>query len=234
MAVNLEVCVDTIEGVAAAQAGGAARVELCAALSEGGLTPSFGLMREAARFDVPCYAMIRPRAGLFHYSQAEVAVMIADVEAAKDAGLAGVVIGAQDATGALDADVLGWLMDVGLPATLHRVIDVVPDWRAAIDVGVQVGIERVLTSGGAARAMDGAERLAQMVAYADGRLSVMAGSGVTAENVAALVAQTGVSEVHASCSVVAQGDAAFSNFDPAGGRRVTNADTVRGVVAALR
>ena len=234
MAVNLEVCVDTIEGVAAAQAGGAARIELCAALSEGGLTPSFGLMREAARFDVPCYAMIRPRAGLFHYSQAEVAVMIADVEAAKEAGLAGVVIGAQDATGALDAEVLGWLMDVGLPATLHRVIDVVPDWRAAIDVAVQVGIERVLTSGGAVRAMDGAERLAQMVAYANGRLSVMAGSGVTAKNVVALVAQTGVSEVHASCALLAQGDAAFSNFDPAGGRRVTDADTVRGVVAALR
>ena len=233
MAVDLEVCVDTIDGVAAAQAGGAARVELCAALSEGGLTPSLGLMREAARFDVPCYAMIRPRAGLFCYSQAEVAVMIADVEAARDAGLAGVVIGAQDATGALDAEVLGWLMDVGLPATLHRVIDVVPDWRAAIDLAVEVGIERVLTSGGAAKAMDGAERLAQMVDYADGRLSVMAGSGVSAGNVAELVALTGVTEVHASCAVVAQGDAAFSNFDPVGGRKVTDAGVVRGVVAVL-
>ena len=205
MAVDLEVCVDTIDGVAAAQAGGAERVELCAALSEGGLTPSVGMMREAARFEVPCYAMIRPRAGLFCYSSAEVAVMIADVEAAKEAGLAGVVIGAQDASGGLDAEVLRWLMDVGLPATLHRVIDVVPDWRAAMDVAVDVGIERVLTSGGALRAMDGAGQLAQMVAYADGRLLVMAGSGVSAGNVAELVALTGVTEVHASCAVVAQG-----------------------------
>lgn len=234
MAVDLEVCVDAIDGVAAAQAGGAERVELCAALSEGGLTPSVGMMREAARFEVPCYAMIRPRAGLFCYSSAEVAVMIADVEAAKEAGLAGVVIGAQDASGGLDAEVLRWLMDVGLPATLHRVIDVVPDWRAAIDVAVDVGIERVLTSGGALRAMDGAARLAQMVGYADGRLSVMAGSGVNAGNVAALVGLTGVAEVHASCAVVAQGAEAFSNFDPVGGRKVTDVGVVRGVVEALR
>lgn len=234
MAVALEVCVDTIAGVAAAQAGGAARVELCAALSEGGLTPSLGMMREAARFEVPCYAMIRPRAGLFAFSEAEVAVMIADVKAAKEAGLAGVAIGAQDASGALDAEVLRWLVDVGLPATLHRVIDVVPDWRVAMDVAVEVGIERVLTSGGAATAIDGAERLGQMVNYASGRLSVMAGSGVSAGNVAALVGLTGVAEVHASCAVMAQGDAAFSNFDPVGGRKVTDVGLVSGLVAALR
>ena len=234
MAVALEVCVDTIDGVAAAQAGGAARVELCAALSEGGLTPSMGLMAEAAKFDVPCYAMIRPRAGLFAFSDAEVAVMLADARAAKAAGLAGLAIGVQDGAGGLDLAGLRALVAVGLPCTLHRVIDVVPDWRAAIDIAVEVGIERVLTSGGAARAMDGAGQLREMVDYAAGRISVMAGSGVTAGNVAELVRLTGVGEVHASCAVVAQGDAAFSNFDPVGGRKVTDASRVQRIVEALR
>ena len=79
----LEVCVDTLEGAKAAQAGGAQRVELCAALSEGGLTPSAGLMQAAAQLDIPCYAMIRPRSGLFHFSPREVEIMLADIAQAR-------------------------------------------------------------------------------------------------------------------------------------------------------
>lgn len=233
MAVKLEVCVDTIQGVHAALAGGAVRVELCAALSEGGLTPSWGLMQAAARVGIASYAMIRPRAGVFDFDLDEMAVMLADARAARDAGLAGIVIGVQGSDGGLDADAMRPLMDIGLPVTLHRVIDIVPDWRAALDVAMELGIERVLSSGGAARAVDGAERLAQMVAHVGTELSVMAGSGVNADNVRELIAATSVSEVHASCAVVAAGDPAFSNFDPSGGRKVTDVTTVRSVIGAL-
>lgn len=233
MVIKLEVCVDTIDGVRAAQIGGADRVELCAALSEGGLTPSLGLMRAAAEVGVPSYAMIRPRAGLFQFDRDELAIMRADAMAARDAGLAGIVIGIQDTDGTLDAEAMRPLMDVGLPVTLHRVIDVVPDWRAGLDIAMDLGIERVLTSGGAARAVDGIPRIAQMVAHVDGALSVMAGSGVTAQNAAALVDQTGVSEVHASCAKTAAGDPAFSNFDPAGGRKVTDAEAVAALIGAI-
>ena len=234
MAVKLEVCVDTIQGVLAAHVGGADRVELCAALSEGGLTPSLGLMRAAAEVDIPIYAMIRPRAGVFDFDADEQAVMLADAQAAKDAGLAGLVIGIQRADGGLDAEAMRPLMDIGLPVTLHRVIDIVPDWRAGWDVALDLGIERVLTSGGAARAVDGMARLAQMVDYVAGGLSVMAGSGVTAQNAADLIAASGVSEVHASCAVVAGGDPAFSNFDPAGGRKVTDLGAVAALTQAIR
>ena len=234
MAVTLEVCVDTIAGVHAARRGGADRVELCSALSEGGLTPSLGLMHAAAEIDIPSYAMIRPRAGVFDFDADDRAIMLDDARAARDAGLAGLVIGVQGADGGLYAGAMRPVMDLGLPVTLHRVIDIVPDWRAALDIAMELGIERVLTSGGAGRAVDGVARLAQMVAHAGPDLSIMAGSGVSAQNVADLIAATGVSEVHASCAVTAAGDPAFSNFDPSGGRKVTDVGMVRRVVNAIQ
>jgi copper homeostasis protein len=232
----LEVCVDTIEGAAAAVAGGAGRIELCAALSEGGLTPSAGLMRAAARLPVPVFAMIRPRSGLFRFAPTEVQVMLDDIAAARAAGLAGVVLGAQGPDGALEAGLLGALVAAArpLPATLHRVIDVVPDAMAALDLAIALGFARVLTSGQRPLAPDGAGLIAAMVARAAGRLSVMPGCGLTPENVADVVRATGATEVHAACAAPLPGDRAFSDFDPPGGRRVTDRDAVAAMVAALR
>ena len=233
--VGLEVCVDTIDGVLAARVGGAVRVELCASLSEGGLTPSVGLMQAAARAGIPCFAMIRPRSGLFHFSGEEAAIMLADVAAARAAGLAGVVLGAQAADGGLDLALLRRLRDAaaGMAATLHRVIDVVPDQIAALEQAMSLGFERVLTSGGQPEAPQGREMIRAMVARAEGRIGVMPGCGLTPVNVAALVAATGVREVHASCAVRASGDRAFSDFDPPGGRMVTSEAEVRAMVTAL-
>ena len=104
--IGLEICVDTLEGAIAAMNGGATRIELCSSLSEGGLTPSLGLMRAASKLPIPCYAMIRPRSGLFHFSDDDVEIMLHDVAAARMAGLAGVVLGAQNAEGALDVETL--------------------------------------------------------------------------------------------------------------------------------
>ncbi|GHE92807.1 copper homeostasis protein CutC [Aliiroseovarius zhejiangensis] len=226
---TLEICVDTIDGAIAAQAGGADRIELCAALSEGGLTPSAGLMVAASRLDIPCYAMIRPRSGLFVYSDADVQLMLDDLAAVKEADLAGVVLGAQKPDGTLDTAVLGLLLAAaeGLGATLHRVIDVVPDPLAALDQAIALGFERVLTSGGAATAVEGADRIQAMIRHAAGRIAIMPGSGLTDGNISDFVAQTGVREVHASCAAVVAGEESFSNLSPAGGRKETCKNRVK-------
>jgi copper homeostasis protein len=200
----LEVCVDDLAGLQAAIAGGADRVELCSALALGGLTPSLGLMEVAATFDIPCNAMIRPRAGDFVYAEEEIDVMLADIEAARNAGLAGVVLGASLPDGRLDRFVLETLAKAarGLDLTLHRAFDLVPDISEAIEIAVKFGFSRILTSGGAKIAIEGIEGLKRSVAAANGRISIMPGSGISAANARAFLA-LGVTEIHASCSTSA-------------------------------
>ena len=231
----LEVCVDTAEGLAAAIVGGADRVELCSALSEGGLTPSAGLMQAAAALPVPVYAMIRPRAGLFQFSAGDTAIMLADIAAARAAGLAGVVLGVQGADGGLDGALLGQLSAAAGPLgrTLHRVIDVVPDPLLALDQAVSLGFDRVLTSGAKPTAPEGTAMIKRMVTRAGGALSVMPGCGLTPENVADVMRQTGAYEAHAACSLPAAGDPAFSDFDPPGGRFETSETEVRRMVRQI-
>ncbi|WP_374644921.1 copper homeostasis protein CutC [Tabrizicola sp.] len=229
MGLRLEVCVDTLAGLEAAVEGGADRIELCAALALGGLTPSVGMMREAAQCGVPVLAMIRPRAGDFVWSGAEVRAMEAEIATAGEAGLAGVVLGASLPDGRLDLPVLRRLVaaaraaggDRGparnrtgafdgsdpefskvpepLDLTLHRCFDLVPDQGEALGQAVALGFRRVLTSGGAATAGAGAARIGALVAQAAGRIAVMAGAGVTAETAPGLLAQ-GVRELHGSCA----------------------------------
>lgn len=200
--VLLEVCVDDLAGLEAAIEGGADRIELCSALALGGLTPSLGLMEIAATFDVPCNAMIRPRAGDFVYSDEEVDLMLADIEAARGSGLAGVVLGANLPDGRLDRLVLQTLVDAakGLEMTLHRAFDLVPDIPEAVGVAVRLGFVRILTSGGATTAVEGLPALELAIGAARGRVSIMPGSGVTAGNVSRFL-PLGVRELHASCSV---------------------------------
>ena len=198
---TLEVCVDTPAGLAAAVAGGADRIELCAALSLHGLTPAPGLMAQAARMDCPVYAMIRSRQGDFVYGPADLDAMRRDIDAARDFGLAGVAVGANRSSGELDLDALSALRAhaEGLGVTLHRAFDLVTDLGAALEAAVELGFERILTSGGQRTAPAGAEQLTALVSQAAGRISIMAGSGLNADNVADLIARTGVREVHGSC-----------------------------------
>lgn len=204
MAITLEICVETMASIAAARAGGADRIELCSALALGGLTPSAGLIAAAAAQPLPCHVMIRPRGGDFAYDADEVAQMERDIAYAAGAGMAGVVFGAAR-DGALDRPVLDRLMAcvraAGRPlsTTLHRAIDTLDDPVAAIEVAADLGFDRVLSSGGATTALTGVETLRAMHERAAGRLKVMAGSGIDAGNVAALLA-AGVDEIHASCS----------------------------------
>jgi copper homeostasis protein len=232
----LEICVDTIEGVLAAKRGGATRVELCASLSEGGLTPSVGLMKSAAASDIPCFAMIRPRSGMFHFSKMEENIMLADIQAAKDTGLAGVVLGAQGHDGALNLALLTRLVQAAgdMGKTLHRVIDVVPDTLLAVDQAIALGFDRILTSGAQPEACDGVEMIAQMVARAQGRLSIMPGCGLTPANVADVVKKTGACEVHASCNAPVPTAIAFSDFYPPNGLMMTSEAETRLFVEKLQ
>lgn len=234
---KLEVCVEEAAGVRAAVQGGGDRMELCAGLSVGGLTPSPALIRLAASVPVPTLMLCRPREGDFRYDSEEAALVAADIADAAEAGLEGVVIGATDASGGLDTPLLAqWVAHArragdrrGRPVslTLHRAFDLCPDPAAALEQAVSLGFDRILTSGGSPRAIDGAATLAGLVKQAAGRIIILAGGGVDANSLPTLRA-AGVTEFHASCRRPT-GDAgeAERRFGfQAGPRLRTDADTV--------
>ncbi|MBR7654199.1 copper homeostasis protein CutC [Brucella oryzae] len=206
MSVLLEVCVDSAEGLRLAIEGGADRIELCSALELGGLTPSQGLMELASKAPIPIYAMIRPRAGNFSFSTEDEAIMVSDIGNARSAGLAGVVIGASLDDGSLNIVMLKRLVAEarGLGTTLHRAFDLVPNIQTALQQAIGLGFERILTSGLSQTAEEGLDKLQLLAEMADGRISIMPGSGVKAENVGRIVKATGVTEVHASCHVAVE------------------------------
>jgi copper homeostasis protein len=198
---RLEVCVDSVEGMLAAAGAGADRIELCSALEVGGLTPSSGQMARAAELSVPVHALIRSRAGDFCFPEDEVAAMVADIRAARQAGLAGVVIGAALPDGRLDLSALARMRGAAgeMSVTLHRVFDLLPDFAEGVEAAVALGCDRILTSGGAIGAPEGAEAIAAICGYAAGRIGIMPGAGITSANVGALLARVKVDEVHSAC-----------------------------------
>ena len=236
MAVRLEVCVDSSAGLATAVSGGADRVELCSALPVGGLTPSAGFMAEAAVCGVPVVAMIRPRAGDFVFSAAELAQMEVDIAAARTAGLAGVVLGASLQDGRLDMAALTRLIGAakGMECILHRAFDLVPNPEQALEQAIDAGFSRILTSGGARTAEAGAARIAALVTQARGRISIMPGSGISPANAARFVAM-GITDLHGSCALphAVSGPAVDLDFGPATERR-TDAATVRALKDCLQ
>jgi copper homeostasis protein len=235
--VLLEVCVDSADGLAAAIAGGADRIELCSALELGGLTPSPGLLAIACNAAVPIYAMIRPRAGNFVFSHAEIDQMRYDIDAVRAAGLAGVALGVSMESGALDAAALSKLTKHadGLGTTLHRAIDLAPDLLEAVDAAIGLRFQRILSSGGTKTALEGIDGLAAMIERAASRVSIMPGSGVNAGNASALLGRLAVTEAHGSCSVaVTESNAKALAFGfSAATRRVTSAAQVAALRAAL-
>lgn len=200
MPVLLEVCVDSPVGLHAAIAGGADRIELCSSLAVGGLTPSPGFMVLAAKSGRPARAMIRPRVGDYVYSEAEIDVMRGDIDAARAAGLAGVVIGASLPNWHLDEKTITRLANhaKGMELTLNRTVDMSPDPLAAVDMVAALGFRSILTSGGSLKAPDGIQTIAAMVQRAAGRVEILAGSGLNPGNVRMMVEKTGAREVHGS------------------------------------
>jgi copper homeostasis protein len=202
MSILIEAAVESLADVRAAIAGGAHRLELCANLDAGGTTPAPSLVAQVlAEVDVPVLVMIRPRPGDFIYTRAEHDRMLGDIGTALELGAAGVVLGALDASGRVDTVATRALVAAarGQPVTFHRAIDDTRDVFEAIDALLSLGVARVLSSGAAPTALEGADTLAAMVARAGRALQVVAGGGVRADNVAAIVRRAGLREVHARC-----------------------------------
>lgn len=199
---GLEVCVDSAAGLEVASRAGVDRIELCSALNLAGLTPSAGLMAIAAAKAIPCFVLIRPRTGDFCYDSREVHLMRREIEIVRSMRLAGIVIGASLGDGSLDEDVLRALLEqaAGLPAVLHRAFDLVPDFHAALETAIELGFIRVLTSGGAPDAVSGSAVIRSLVEQAARRVEIMAGAGLTPDNVIPFVRSTRVPAVHSSCS----------------------------------
>ncbi|RZZ86804.1 copper homeostasis protein CutC [Pseudoxanthomonas winnipegensis] len=234
--VKLEIAANALESALAAQAGGADRVELCENLGEGGCTPSYGTLALAReRLSIPLYVLVRPRGGDFVYSPAEWEVMRRDVALCVRLGCDGVVIGALTAGGEIDTEVCASLVAAAGPlgVTFHRAFDSVRDPQHALEQIIALGCERVLTSGQAAGAPQGAAAIAAARAQAAGRLSVMAGAGLAVDNVAELVRRTGVGEVHASAKAFQAGQGSSDLPGLEGGYWRTDADQVRALRARL-
>ncbi len=196
---TFEVCVDSIASAVAAEEGGADRVELCSDLLEGGLTPSAGMLavaRETLRIDI--MVMIRARGGDFCYSDFEFWAMQKDIVAAREAGANGVVFGILGPDGDVDRERTAALIARArpLPVTFHRAFDMTRDPFEALETLVALGVDRVLTSGQEASVPEGVGLIAELVRRAAGRIIVMPGGGITERNVAKVVSETGVSEVH--------------------------------------
>lgn len=197
----LEVCAGSIDSAMAAANGGAARIELCSGLADGGVTPSAGLIKAVRAINsIKVNVLIREREGDFLYTSDEIDAMAYDVETCNSLGVDGVVVGALTADGRVDVDACRKMLagKGSMSVTFHRAFDLCRDPFEALDALIELGVDRVLTSGLAASAPEGVEMLRQLNSYAAGRIIILAGGGVKSSNVRDLVDQTGVTEVHAS------------------------------------
>ncbi len=241
-----EVCVDAVEGALAAQEGGAQRVELCANLVEGGATPSQGMMMLTRRsIAIDLNVIIRPRGGDFCYSPLEYEVMCADILAARQAGANGVVVGALLVDGTPDVVRIARMVALARPmsVTFHRAFDMCREPQAALEQLIELGVERVLTSGQRRTALEGVDLIAALVTQAAGRIVVMPGGGVDADTLPVIARRSGASEFHFGARIDYASAMQYRNETCWMGKpyqpdeyhwRVTDARQVQKVIQSLR
>ncbi|MFO0992497.1 MAG: copper homeostasis protein CutC [Hyphomicrobiales bacterium] len=238
-----EICVDSVAGVRAAKDAGAHRAELCAALIEGGITPSRGMMREARKVPgIQIQVMIRPRGGDFLFDDDEFEIMKADIDAAKAEHADGVVIGLLNPDGTIDEDRSRELIARAKPmsVTYHRAFDMTPDPFAALETLIALGVDRVLTSGQEASVLEGLPLIAELVRRAGDSIIVMPGGGITSRNVDRIVDAARPKEIHFAALRLQPGGMKFRRDHvfmggelrpPEYDRLVTSASSVRAVMS---
>lgn len=244
MAYQFEVAVDSLESALIAQDCGADRIELCADLGIGGITPSPGLLQLAfERLRIPVYVMIRPRRGDFLYSGAEFDVMLRDLDAAKSAGAHGAVFGVLMADGIVDLERTGKLVDAARPlrVTFHRAFDMCQDPLAALAELIDMGVETLLTSGQAPSALEGMPLIAELVANAAGRIDIMPGAGIQPGNIARIAEATSARTFHFSARAAVDSPMRYRNASALLGRQThgefaraqASAERIQKIMAAL-
>ncbi len=238
-----EVCVDSVAGVRAAREAGAHRVELCGNLMEGGTTPSRGAIRHARTVaGIGLHVIIRPRGGDFLFDDDEFAVMEADIDAARAERTDGVVIGLLTADGTIDVRRTRDLMARACPlsVTFHRAFDMTPDPFAALETLIELGVERVLTSGQEAPVLEGLPLLGELIHRAGERIVVMPGGGITPRNADRIAGALRPREMHFAALEASPGGMQFRRQHvfmggelrpPEYDRLVTSAAIIRSVMA---
>jgi len=240
MAGTLEVCANGYESALNAQMGGATRVEFCDNLAEGGTTPSYGQIALAKKnLNIEIWPIIRPRGGDFLYSDLEFDLMKEDIKVFKSLNCDGVVIGILNPDGTIDQKRCAELIALAnpLPVSFHRAFDMSNDMSLALEDLIALGIVRVLSSGGANSAIQGAATLAQLVKQADGRISIMPGAGINSNNIQDLIEISGADTFHASCKTYVSSKMIFRNSEAKMGSiddeyqyELTNIDRVKELV----
>ncbi len=213
----LEISVETLEAAMAAERGGADRIELCGNLSVGGVTPDAGLLRAVrAQVRIPIFSMVRPRAGDFVYTGAELAEMKLAISAAKKSAMDGVVLGFLTEKRRVDVERTRELVEFArpLPVTYHRAFDENADLGQALEDIIESGAKRILTSAGAKSALEGAALLADLVEAAGERIVIVPGAGISAANIAEVARRTKAREFHSGLSsVLPDGSREYKRFE---------------------
>ncbi|MDD4847152.1 MAG: copper homeostasis protein CutC [Bacteroidales bacterium] len=198
----LEICANSVQSAINAQKGGAQRIELCQNLNEGGTTPSYATIEYCAKqLKLKTFVLIRPRIGDFCYSDVEFEIIKKDVAACKKAGVSGVVVGFLHPDLTIDVEKTAAIVKESYPmeVTFHRAFDICKNWEQSLEQIIEVGCHRLLTSGQKKSAFEGMMMLKNIVQKANGRIQVMAGSGVNSQNALEIITKSGVQEIHASC-----------------------------------
>ncbi len=210
---KLEICTNSYQSAKNAQDAGAHRIELCQELAVGGITPSYGLLKEViGNLKIPVFVLIRPRGGNFVYSNAEFDIMKIDIQLCKDLGCHGIVSGVLNSDKTIDLKRTKELIELSqpLPFTFHRAFDVIVNSKEALEQLIDLGVERVLTSGQETSAEKGLELLYELNEISKGRITILAGGGISADNANKFKA-IGLKEIHASASsLIEENNSLFS------------------------